>query len=260
MVFASDCLQGKAILITGGLGAIGKVVVQKLLAHSARVVVNDIVAEQEAQEWMQATGCASDRCVYVCADVTTAVGAQALVQKAVQSSGAVDVALCHAGMTQSCSILDYAEQDWDRIVRVNLRSAFLVAQAAARAMVARKVKGKIIFTSSWVQDTPWPDITPYNVTKSGIKMLMRGMARELAAKGIRVNSVAPGIVAVGMAKRQWDTEPDYRRRAEKAIPLGFMQPPESVADAFIFLCSPASDYMTGATLMVDGGCSLYPMD
>jgi NAD(P)-dependent dehydrogenase (short-subunit alcohol dehydrogenase family) len=269
MAFASDCLQGKAIVITGGLGAIGKVVVHKLLAHSARVVVNDIIAEQEADEWLQATGCAADRCVYVNADVTTAAGAQALVQKAVQAFGAVDVALCHAGMAQSCSILDYPEQDWDRIVRVNLRSAFLVAQAAARAMVAQKVdlngvrpnvRGKIIFTSSWVQDTPWPDITPYNVTKSGIKMLMRGMARELAAKGIRVNSIAPGIVAVGMAKRQWDTEPDYRRRAEKAIPLGFMQPPESVADAFIFLCSHASDYMTGATLMVDGGCSLYPMD
>ena len=258
--FAADCLQNKAILITGGLGAIGKVVVQDLLLHSARVVVNDIIAEQEAESWMQASGCAADRCIYINADVSTASGAQALVEKAVQSFGAVDVALCHAGMAQSCSILDYPEQDWDRILRVNLRSAFLVAQAAARAMVAQKVKGKIIFTSSWVQDTPWPDITPYNVTKSGIKMLMRGMARELAAKGIRVNSLAPGIVAVGMAKRQWDTEPDYRRRAEKAIPLGFMQPPESVADAFIFLCSPASDYMTGATLMVDGGCSLYPMD
>lgn len=260
MAFASDCLQDKTIVITGGLGAIGKVVVQKLLAHSARVVVNDIVEEKEAQEWMQSSGYPSDRCVYVCADVTTAAGAKALMDKAVQCFRAVDVALCHAGMAQSCSILDYPEQDWDRIVRVNLRSAFLVAQAAARIMVAQKVKGKIIFTSSWVQDTPWPDITPYNVTKSGIKMLMRGMARELAAKGIRVNSIAPGIVAVGMAKRQWDTEPAYRRRAEKAIPLGFMQPPESVADAFIFLCSQASNYMTGATLMVDGGCSLYPMD
>lgn len=260
MAFASNCLQGKSILITGGLGAIGKVVVGKLLEHSARVTVNDIVAEAEGQKWVQAACGASDKCVYVNADVTTAAGAQALVDKAVQSFGAVDVALCHAGMAQSCSILDYPEQDWDRIVRVNLRSAFLVAQAAARAMVAQNVKGKIIFTSSWVQDTPWPDITPYNVTKSGIKMLMRGMARELAAKGIRVNSIAPGIVAVGMAKRQWDTEPDYRRRAEKAIPLGFMQPPESVADAFIFLCSHASDYMTGTTLMVDGGCSLYPMD
>ena len=260
MAFAANCLERKVIVITGGLGAIGKVLIQKLLAHSACVVVNDIVPEQEAHEWMQATGCAPDRCVYINADVTTAAGAQALVDKAIQSFGGIDVALCHAGMAKSCSILDYPEQDWDRMVRVNLRSAFLVAQAAARAMVAREIKGKIIFTSSWVQDTPWPDITPYNVTKSGIKMLMRGMARELAAKGIRVNSVAPGIVAVGMAKRQWDTEPDYRRRAEKAIPLGFMQPPESVADAFVFLCSQASDYMTGATLMVDGGCSLYPMD
>lgn len=260
MGFTDDCLQGKAILITGGLGAIGRVVVQKLLAHSARVVVNDIVPEGEARAWMQSAACAADRCLYVCADVTTSAGAQALVEKAVQAFGVVDVALCHAGVTQSCSILEYSEQDWDRIVRINLRSAFVVAQAAARAMVAHNVKGKIIFTSSWVQDTPWPDITPYNVTKSGMKMLMRGMARELATKGIRVNSVAPGIVAVGMAKRQWDTEPDYRRRAEKAIPLGFMQPPESVADAFIFLCSHASDYMTGATLMVDGGCSLYPMD
>ena len=129
-----------------------------------------------------------------------------------------------------------------------------------QTMTERGINGKIIFTSSWVQDVPWPDITPYNVTKSGIKMLMRGMARELAAKGIRVNSVAPGIVAVGMAKRQWDTEPDYRRRAQKAIPLGYMQPPESVADALIFLSSDASDYITGATLLVDGGSSLYPMD
>ena len=260
MTFAAECLQGQAILITGGLGAIGKVVVTKLLAHAARVAVNDVLPEEAAEKWMKAAGFASERCVYVQADVTTAPGAHALVERTLQSFGRLDAALCHAGMTHSAPILDYGEEDWDRIMRVNLKSAFLVAQAAARAMLARGTQGKIIFTSSWVQDTPWPDITPYNVSKSGMKMLMRGMARELAGKGIRVNSIAPGIVAVGMAKRQWDTEPDYRRRAEKAIPLGYMQPPESVAEAFLFLCSHASDYMTGATLVVDGGCSLYPMD
>src|SRR5215467_10368060 len=167
MAFSADCLQGKRILITGGLGAIGKVVVRKLLTHSACVVINDIVEEQEAHEWIRALGYGPDRCTYVNADVTSAEGAQALVKNAVSSFGAVDVALCHAGMAQSCSILDYPEQDWDRIVRVNLRSAFLVAQAAGRAMVAQQIPGKIVFTSSWVQDTPWPDITPYNVTKSG---------------------------------------------------------------------------------------------
>jgi len=260
MTFSQDCLQNQAMLITGGLGAIGKVVVRELLAHSARVAINDIVPEEGGKKWVQAAGYPAKRCIYVPVDVTTAQGAQTLVEKTLEAFGSVDVALCHAGMAQSCSILDYKDEDWDRMLRVNLRSAFLVAQAAARAMVAQGIKGKIIFTSSWVQDTPWPDITPYNVSKSGMKMLMRGMARELAGKGIRVNSIAPGIVAVGMAKRQWDNEPDYRRRAEKAIPLGYMQPPESVADAFVFLCSPASDYMTGTTLLVDGGCSLYPMD
>ena len=163
-------------------------------------------------------------------------------------------------MAHSCPIVKVAEPEWDKILEVNLKSAFLVAQASVRAMIDHGIKGKIIFTSSWVQDVPWPDITPYNVTKSGIKALMRGMARELASHGIRVNSIAPGIVAVGMAKRQWDTEPDYRRRAEKAIPLGTMQPPQSVADAMVFLASDAADYMTGVTLLVDGGCSLYPMD
>ena len=258
--FAKDCLEGKSLLITGGLGAIGRVAVMRLLDHSAQVAVNDVLPEQGADRIMQEAGWPADRTVYIGADVSQPDAARRVVARAVKAFGRIDVALCHAGMAHSCPILDYSEHDWDKIMATNLKSAFLVAQASARAMIEQGVKGKIIFTSSWVQDVPWPDITPYNVTKSGMKMLMRGMARELAVNGIRVNAVAPGIVAVGMAKRQWDTEPDYRRRAEKAIPLGHMQPPESVADAFIFLSSSASDYMTGVTLLVDGGCSLYPMD
>ncbi|MGH9452155.1 MAG: SDR family NAD(P)-dependent oxidoreductase [Terriglobia bacterium] len=259
-VFAKDCLEGKSFLITGGLGALGRATVKRLLGHSARVSVNDILPDVDAGKLIQEEGWPTGRLLYIRADVTKPEGAKAVVERTVEAFGRLDVALCHAGMTQSCPILDYSEADWDEIMAVNLKGAFLVAQAAARSMIEERVKGKIIFTSSWVQEVPWPDITPYNVTKSGIKMLMRGMARELAPQGIRVNSVAPGIVAAGLAKRQWDTEPDYRRRAQKAIPLGYMQPPESVADAFVFLSSEAADYITGHTLLVDGGCSLYPMD
>ena len=93
-----------------------------------------------------------------------------------------------------------------------------------------------------------------------MNQLMRSFARELADKNIRANAIAPGIVSVGMAKRQWDTDPVYQARARKAIPLGFMQPLESVANGFLFLCSEAADYMTGSVLLIDGGCSLYPMD
>lgn len=258
--FAKDCLADKTILITGGLGAIGRVVVSRLAEHSANVAVNDVVPAEEAEIIMRAAGWPAERLLYVRADVTKPKEAQLAVARTIERFGRLDVAFCHAGMAHSCPILEYSEQEWDKIQDVNLKSAFLVAQASARAILAGGTKGKIIFTSSWVQDVPWPDITPYNVTKSGMKALMRGMARELAGRGIRVNSIAPGIVGVGMAKRQWDTEPDYRRRAEKAIPLGALQTPESVADAMIFLASDAADYVTGVTLLVDGGCSLYPMD
>lgn len=235
-------------------------VVGQLLARAAHVVVNDLTPEEDGRRKLAEAGWPVDRCRYVRADVTKPDQACSLVARTVECFGRLDVALCHAGIVISGPVLEYSEKDWDEVMAINLKGAFLVAQAAARTMVQQGTRGKIVFTSSWVQDVPWPEITLYTVSKSGMSMLMRGMARELASKGIRVNAVAPGIVAVGMAKRQWDTEPDYRRRAEKAIPLGFMQPPESVADAFVFLCSDASDYMTGATLLVDGGCSLYPMD
>lgn len=258
--FAEDCLAGKSILITGALGGIGQVVVKTLLAHGASVVANDILPEGEAQSVAAMQGWPAARYHYVHADITKSDEVEKLLEATVKRTGNLDIALCHAGMVLACPILKYSEQNWDDIVDLNLKGTFLVAQAAARIMVGQKSAGRLIFTSSWVQDVPWPEITPYTVTKSALRTLMRGMARELAPKGIRVNAIAPGIVGVGMAKRQWDTDPDYRRRAEKAIPLGSLQTPESVANALLFLCSEAADYMTGATLLVDGGCSLYPMD
>ncbi len=258
--FASDCLAGKSILITGAMGGIGQAIVDALLAHGAFVIANDVMSEAESHSIAATHGWSDDRYFYVTGDITQIEGVQASVSAALKPTGRLDVALCHAGIVHAAPILEYSAEDWDRIVRVNLRGSFLVAQAVAKQMVEQKVQGKIVFTSSWVQDTPWPEIVPYTVTKSGLRTLMRGMARELATYGIRVNAVAPGIVGVGMAKRQWDTDPHYRRRAEKAIPLGYLQTAESVADAMVFLCSAASDYMTGATLLVDGGCSLYPMD
>lgn len=260
VTFAPECLTDRTILITGGFGGIGEVVVEHLLRHSARVLISDLVPDGEALERIRQKGWPQDRCRYCKTDVRESSNAQRLVEAAINYFGGLDVALCHAGIVCSKPILSVKDDEWAATLDVNLKGAFLVAQAAARTMIARGCRGKIIFTSSWVQDVPWPEITPYSVSKSGMKMLMRGMARELAPKGIRVNAVAPGIVSVGMAKRQWDTDPGYRRRAERAVPLGILQSPDSVADAFVFLCSDASDYMTGATLLVDGGCSLYPMD
>jgi NAD(P)-dependent dehydrogenase (short-subunit alcohol dehydrogenase family) len=258
--FASDCVAGKSVLITGGLGAIGRIVVNELIAHGAYVVANDLVDDEKSKLIACQNHWPASHYTYVRADITRAEEVRGLIRSTLAAAGKIDIVLCHAGMVQSCPILDYGEEDWDRIVNLNLRGAFLVAQATAKLMVERQIAGKVIFTSSWIQDVPWPSVIPYTVTKSGLHALMRGMARELAEYGIRVNAVAPGIVSAGLAKQQWDNEPDYRKRAGKAIPLREMQSTQSVADALMFLCSEASDYMTGSTLLVDGGCSLYPMD
>lgn len=253
-------LTGKTVLITGGCGAIGRVVVRTLAEHGARIAVNDIVPEQEADDRLALPPEVKDNFTYFRADATQQDSVDTMLRRVVEIYGVPDVVCCHAGMVESHPVERYPLEGFDSLLDLNVRSAFIVAQTASRYWIEAGTRGHLIFTTSWVQDVPWPEITPYGISKAGLKAMTRGFARELAPKGIRANAIAPGIVAAGLAKRQWDTEPEYRARAEKAIPLGYMQPPETVAYAFLFLCSDMASYMTGSVLLIDGGCSLYPMD
>lgn len=260
MVFSSDALLGQHIIISGGAGAIGVGIVAALTQHGARVTINDLVTPLEAYKRLDAAGIDRTRIEYVRGDLTQPDQVSRFIEAARKRFDAIHTALCHAGIVQAAPILQVSEAEWDQHLAVNLKGAFLLAQAAARSMQADKVRGQLIFTSSWVASVPWPEIGAYSTSKAGMNQLMRTFARELAPEGIRANAIAPGIVGAGMAKRQWDTEPEYQARARRAIPLGELQTVESVADAFVFLCSAAARYMTGAVLTVDGGCSLYPMD
>lgn len=260
MPFREDALSGQHIVISGGAGAIGVGVVKVLTAHGAKMTVNDVIEPEEARRRISEARVDPSSIHYVRGDLTHSADVQHFIESARAHFGPIHTALCHVGMVIATPLLEFSETDWDKIMAVNVKSAFLLGQASAQAMLADSVEGHLIFTTSWVAETPWPDIGPYNTSKAAMNQLMRSFARELADKGIRANCIAPGIVGAGMAKRQWDTEPDYRARAQKAIPLGFMQPVESVADGFLFLCSSAASYMTGSVLLIDGGCSLYPMD
>lgn len=253
-------LTGKTVLLTGGCGAIGGVVVRVLSEHGATLAVNDILPDEEATRAMREAGISEDGVAYLQADTTRPEEVEGLFERAERTTGLPDVVCCHAGTTDAHPIEEYPLEGFDSVIGVNLRAAFIVAQTAIRHWIEKDIRGHLIFTSSWVEDVPWPEITPYATSKAGLKAMMRGFAREMAPRGIRANAIAPGIVAVGMAKHQWDNQPTYRNRAQKAIPLGHMQPPESVAHAFLFLCSEMASYMTGSVLLVDGGCSLYPMD
>jgi NAD(P)-dependent dehydrogenase (short-subunit alcohol dehydrogenase family) len=253
---AGPDLSGQLILITGGNGALGRVITERLTGLGAVVAVNDLPGSQPP-----GLAAGQDGTAFFPADIT-APGDVAALWSAVQSRfGRVpDTVCCHAGMTGSHPVTVYPPDEFDQLINLNLRGAFLLAQHAARAWQGAAVPGHLIFTTSWVSAVPWPELAPYNASKAALTQLARTMARELAADRIRANCVAPGIVDAGMARYQWDTDPGYQARAKRAIPLGYLQPAESVADAFCFLASPMASYMTGSTLLVDGGASLYPLD
>ncbi|MEU1941506.1 SDR family oxidoreductase [Streptomyces sp. NPDC020125] len=252
-------LAGRRVVVAGALGGIGQVIAAAFREAGAHVLLTDLTDASAAVEAVTAAG--FDPRMYAACDLTSEDEVRALCDRADEVFGGLpDIVCVHAGVVGSHPVVDYPIAAFDELMKVNLRGSFLLASEAARRWLAVEAPGTLVFTTSWVQDVPWPDIGPYSASKAAVRSLMRTFARELAPRGIRSNAVAPGIVGVGMARRQWDTDPAYRARAQRAIPLGRLQTPESVADAVLFLASPLSAYMTGATLLVDGGASLYPMD
>jgi NAD(P)-dependent dehydrogenase (short-subunit alcohol dehydrogenase family) len=257
-----DRLAGRVIAITGGLGDIGRATAERLLAEGARVALLDLASRGD-HPWLAEHG--GERVRFQPADVSVRSQIDDALAAVAGHFGRLDVLIANAGMVANQPFLQVDARSWDDTLRINLTGAFHCAQSAARLMVeqppyAGGLRGKILFTSSWVQDMPWPEGAAYATSKAGLKMLSRIMAQELAARGITVNVLAPGIVMAGLSARIHAEDPAFRARVAEAIPLRDLQTVESVAAAFSFLCSSDSDYMTGATLLVDGGASLVRRD
>ena len=248
-------LDGLGVVVTGGAGDIGAAMGAELRRLGATVTLIDRKPRAEAEPWLARARAHGD-VAYAEADVRD----RPALEAALAAVDPLDVAIGNAGIVRSAPFLEITPEQWHDHLDVNLTGCFHLGQAAARLMVARGRPGRIVFTGSWVQEVPWPEIAAYSASKAGLRMLARSMARELASHGIRVNVLAPGIVDAGLARHQRETEPQYARRIAHVIPLGDLQTPEQVAQATAFLCSPAADYMTGATLLVDGGCSLFQFD
>ncbi len=249
-------LDGKHIVVTGGCGDIGRAMTVELVDRGARITVFDVqephlTGQQEADRFLDALDQGAAKFERV--DVSDQAG----VRSTLKRIAPFDVVVGNAGISDSAPFLEITDQQWQRHLAVNLTGNFYLGQEAARIMRERESGGHIIFTGSWVQEIPWPEIAAYSASKAGLAMLMKTMALELARYNIRVNVIAPGIVAAGMAKYQMDHEPQYAQRVANIVPLGRMQTPEDVARATAFLCSDDATYMTGTTLLVDGGCSLF---
>jgi NAD(P)-dependent dehydrogenase (short-subunit alcohol dehydrogenase family) len=252
-------LARKRIFISGGCGDIGRAVAARFLAVDARVVMADLLPPEDGSR--VAAGLHSSHARYIPCDVTSAASVEAAFRAVEEELNGIDVALCCAGTVANEPFIQITETNWMRTLNVNLTGSLRVAQAAARLMMKntpdeRRRRGVVIFTGSWVQSLPWPEGGSYCASKAGQEMLMKVMAQELAPHGITCNVVAPGIVYAGLSRAIYDRDAVFRRRADETIPLGRLCSAEEVAGAFLYLASLDGAYVTGTSLVVDGGASL----
>ncbi len=249
-------LNGKTAIITGGAGDLGNAMARHLAQNGAKVVIWDIVPQARVASAIERVRDHDPLVEYAQVDVRD----REAVDRAIASLPQLDIVCSNAGIVDAQPFLEISGENWQNHLDINLTGCFNVCQAAARRMVADGNAGRIILTSSWVAIIPWPEITAYTVSKAGVNMLVKQMARELAPHGILVNAVAPGIVKAGLAGRQLREEPQYAARVAKAIPLGEPGTPEEIAAAVVYLAGPHTAYMTGSILTLDGGCSLFQFD
>jgi NAD(P)-dependent dehydrogenase (short-subunit alcohol dehydrogenase family) len=252
MSLPSFALREKVALITGAKRGIGKAIALAFAEAGASIAVCSRVAddgqlEAVADEVRQR----GQRCVAIQADVSQKPDVDTMVQKVIDTLGVVDILVNNAAVSIGAPLMDTKEGDWDSIMNVDLKGYFLCSLAAGRRMIEQK-KGTIINMASRLGIKATPFMGAYGVAKAGELMLTRILALELAKDNIRVNAIAPGIVRTEGSASVW-SKPEALQRFASAIPLGRIAMPEDIVGAALFLASDASSYITGHTIVVDGG-------
>ena len=250
-------MSKSVVLLTGACGDIGREIALAFARTGAHLILNDLVDRKEAETLIEAVRSAGGEAVYFSADVSNRRAVDDMFKAATAEFGPPDICIANAAIVEVSPFLDIDSASWKKHLDVNLTGSFEVAQAAARVMVNSGLAGKILFIGSWVQDVPSSGIAPYCVSKAGLKQLAKCMALELGCHGIKVNVVAPGFVDAGLSGRLFEKTPALKAESLKLVPLGYIASAADVASAVMLLCSPGADYMTGSTLLVDGGNSLF---
>jgi glucose 1-dehydrogenase len=256
-------LAGQAALVTGASSGIGRAVALAMARAGAKVVVNYVSNPEAAQAVVAQIEHAGGTALAIRADVSQESEVDAMFAQAVAAFGTLHVVVCNAGLQRDAPLTEMTLEQWNTVIGVNLTGQFLCARAAAREFLRRgavevsAAVGKIICMSSVHQQIPWAGHVNYATSKGGILQMMQSMAQELAPHRIRVNGIAPGAIRTPINTAAWSTPAAYESLM-KLVPYGRIGEPSDVAQAAVWLASDASDYVTGTTLFVDGGMSLYP--
>jgi NAD(P)-dependent dehydrogenase (short-subunit alcohol dehydrogenase family) len=239
-------LNGRVVIVTGGAQGIGEACARRFAREQARLVIADLDDARGTALASELSG------LYVHCDVGHKPDVDALVAQALAAHGRIDVLVNNAGIFKAAEFLDVTEDDFDAVLRVNVKGSFLVGQAVAREM-AKSGGGNIVNMSSVNGVMAIPTIASYNVSKGGINQLTRVMALALADHGIRVNAVAPGTIATELAARAVLTSEEAKARIMMRTPMKRLGAPSEIADVVAFLASDAASYITGEIVTVDGG-------
>jgi glucose 1-dehydrogenase len=257
-------LKNQKALVTGANSGIGEACALALGAAGADVLVNYVSHPEEADrvvKCLEGSGC---RALAVRADVSREDEVQAMFAQMLKEFGTIDILVNNAGLQRDARFHEMTLEQWNTVISINLTGQFLCAREAVREFLRRGVvpevssaAGKIICMSSVHEVIPWGGHVNYAASKGGVMLLMKSMAQELAPKKIRVNSIAPGAIKTPINRAAWET-PEAEAELLKLIPEGRVGVPEDIARTAVWLASDASDYVTGTTLFVDGGMTLYP--
>lgn len=239
--------EGKVVVVTGAAQGIGRQIALHFAKSKAKVVVLDVVEEtlKQAQKELSSYS----ECSYYVVDVTDSKQVGEALNKVIDNSSKIDILINNAGITRDNLVLRLSESDWDKVIAVNLKGAFLCSKLCAKYMVKQR-QGKIINISSIIGIIGNPGQANYSASKAGLIGLTKSLAKELGSRSICVNAVAPGYIQTKMT----NTLPDkVKEEMLKRIPLNRFGTPDDVAMAVLFLASDRADYITGQVLIVDGG-------
>jgi glucose 1-dehydrogenase len=257
-------LKGKNVLVTGGSSGIGQAIAVRFAEHGANVAINYLRRPEEAHDTeQQVQACVSKvqqegvRDVLVQGDVSKEDDVVRMVGQAVEELGGLDVLVNNAGIQISRPTEELSSEDFDKVLAVNLRGAFMCAREAIRYLLAEDKGGSIVNISSVHQVIPKPNYLGYSTSKGGMQNLTRTLALEYASRGIRVNGVGPGATVTPI-NRAWIDDPEKRAQVEEHIPMRRAGDSDEMAGVTCFLASDDAAYITGQTIFVDGGLTLFP--